>query len=195
MDRERLEKGPSFIQRRPEIKTASDIETVADTVQVPPWRRYDYVRCPEILWGIHNLQRGRPFLVPKRDRKVQEVIRELKANEDTVIELACAPIIVASALWHLNNEMSQVRTPRFSWLFIKPIENENSARFWSLLLRRIGVPRNDIAGLLALRSPSQIVESIAEFLNQFEPSPEKPSHRCPDIVAILGIDKLRGDAQ
>ena len=47
-----------------EVIFAHNLQVVADASQSGHWRQYQYVRCPELLWGIHRDHGERAALAP-----------------------------------------------------------------------------------------------------------------------------------
>ncbi len=179
-----------------EVIFAHNQQIVADAVQGKQWRQYQYVRCPELVWGIHGDHRyGRPLLLPVQDTEVASVLASLARNQDdAVLELnAVRPVAVASALWHIHLQREALIPrvpPMLSWAFVRLLENEQDSLFWRLLWNITGASVTSFQEFLRSVGRTQVVSAVADALNRFEPTAECPGHRAPDILVLVRARQL-----
>lgn len=184
-----------------EVLFASRLHNVADIVQVQGWRRHRYIRCPEVAWGIHSDQLGRPGLLPIEEPRVQVVLQSLQENLSAVVTLdKTPPIVLASALWHINhtlrNEIDPTTPPpMLSWAFIRSLDREQDRRFWELLWKVMGMTPAAILALASPASKKEAVSRLANALNQFVPDTGKGYYRSPDIIVILGAQRFKTEEE
>jgi len=169
---------------------ATDMLSVADNVQSHGWRQQQYIRCPEIRWSIHG--NGKPGLLHhSQSMKVQNVIDRLRSNNDSVLTLDESPIVVASALCHIDSQLRLEKfradcQPIISWAFIRPLDNEQDLWFWNLLLQVIGATSDELFDFLRHADRKEAVDRLTILLNKAAPDVDQPAHRCPNIIVIVG---------
>lgn len=182
------------IDQTSEINYAKYLQNVADCVQIGGWRQFNYIRCPEIAWAINSKERN---LLPAEDKSVEKVLKLLQNNKSCVLEMdnEATPLTVASALYYINNTLRNsislaVRPPMMSWSFIRAVEEELDERFWQIVWRLTGTPMKEFE--IFQNSPTTQVASLhlAKALNCFSPTYPCLGNRSPDILVIIGTNKL-----
>lgn len=174
-----------------EVIYAANQQIVADAVQGGQWRQYQYVRCPELVWGIHGEHRyGRPLLLKPDQSEVENVLASLARNQDeAILELPnVRPVAIASALWHLHIQregMIRPVPPMMSWAFVRLLENEQDGLFWRLIWSLTGASVPAFQKFLRGVGRSEVVETVADLFNRFDPTAEQPGLRAPDILVLL----------
>ena len=179
-----------------EVIFAHNQQIVADAVQGRQWRQYQYVRCPELVWGIHGDHRyGRPLLLPVQHPEVTSVLTRLAGNQDDVVlELnAVRPVAIASALWHIHLQRETLIPripPMLSWAFVRLLDNEQDSLFWRLMWNINGASGASFREFLRSVGRTQVVSAVADAFNRFEPSAQCPGHRAPDILVLVRARQL-----
>lgn len=163
-----------------------DLHTLADAMHVRRWRQHQYIRCPDLLWGIHSRRLGRPGLVGAGDHEVQRIMTALATNQDTIFQLTASPITVASALWHINGKLRRV----MSWAIVRLLDNETDGRFWRIVWQIIGAGDADFYSFLQHTGRDAILVQLQNYLNQFVPDGTMPSRRVPELIVIIGGTRL-----
>lgn len=193
---DRVEKSTPVTRFQPmEFLVAEDLQSVADHVHPLGWRQRQYIRCPELEWAIHS--KGSPGLLrPSEDKRVKEVMARLAANASRLLRLEVPPIVVGSALGHIDQLLHR-NEPGFSaalsWVFINVSDNKSSARwhdekdifFWELFFGATGLGSHQLVRFLCHPSQKKAVEYLTAYLNRFVPGRDQP-HRCPDFLVIIG---------
>ncbi|MCL6547163.1 MAG: hypothetical protein K6T61_18270, partial [Bryobacteraceae bacterium] len=173
---------------------------MADIMQVGGWRRHRYVRCPDLLWGVHaEYDRQRPGLLRTESHpEVQEVVHHLANNRRAVLEQPLSPQVVVSALHHINETLEEhfpyrKTPPRFSWAFVRAVKEEQDARFWHVVFSRVlGAPPEVFSQFLHSPTPARAARYLAEALNRFvPPSEDHPGFRAPEILVIIGTNRFQ----
>lgn len=182
------------VDQTAEVLFAYDLHTLADTMQVRGWRQFQYARCPEVAWAVHNAREGRPGLLDYEDTRVQHVIRMLNGNSSPIVRCNTSPIVVASALWHINSYQRKVMDPHMppslSWAFIRPLDREQDTQFWELVWKVMGASPEDFYAFIQHASMEEAIDRLASALNKFEPDLYCPSHRGPDILVLVGTQRF-----
>ncbi len=198
-----------------EVSYASFLSNLADNVQIYGWRQTQYIRCPELLLGLHEEHnQKRPLLLNSDDKRVKSVLELLRKNENYVVDLStievATPRVIASALWDININKrldikpldTELRPPAsLSWLFIRLTTDEQDDEFWHVFCNAIGVldciPDNTVgakAGTISdfLCSPDSTTAAsrLVNAMNCFSPSESYPSQRAPDIVVLIGLERI-----
>jgi hypothetical protein len=172
----------------------------ADIVQVGGWKHYQYIRCPELLWGIHETNiLDRPRLIDFNDLHVQSVLGLLRKPNGAVFDLIdheeVTPLHVVSALWHINTKLRGAihndRPPRFSYLCIRVTPEQTASQFWEVFWRAIGAPFSAFEQFAHASSSAQAALLLAQVLNTFQPLSPSFSYRAPDIIVIIGADHFQ----
>lgn len=193
-----------------EVIFAPHLAGMADAVHAGGWRQFSYVRAPDAVWALYGKWSGGKAhikaLIPDEGEMDAEVRRALDAlrdpdNTQTVRELDVSPAAVASALYYLNGSAvrtqnpDQALSPSLSWSFIRVHSDQDSLRFWQLVLRSCGAPPRDVEELLEVPLFERTVEVVADALSRFEPALDRPAHRSPDVLVLVGLEKLAERAQ
>ena len=160
-----------------------NIHGLADVVQIEGWRQYQYIRCPDVLWGIHSERRGRPGIIPDIKPRIQQIRHLLKENDAPILEVDASPMELTSALWHINAEFRQV----MSWSVVRLLENETDTRFWHLVWRLIG-REGDFQSFIRHPNHDAIVARLTTALNRHAPVPYSPN--TPDVIVFIGGEKV-----
>lgn len=179
------------------VKCVSSLALMTDVMQMPGWRQYHYIRCPDIEWGIHS--EGQPGYISKgfdEWSKVESMLGLLEKNESQVRALDATPEVVASALWHINDTKKKEEfgpknaPPHLSWAFIRVREDDEDLPFWHLVWDTLGTPGSDFEEFLLSVDAAEATEHLSDALNTFEPNFRKPNHRAPDVLVIIGSEHL-----
>ncbi len=176
-----------------EVLYAGKLSNVADIVQIDGWRKTQFVRCPEVAWAVSG--EGRPGLLAVEHPDVIRVLRHLDSSSKTVLSLEdTRPTAVASALVHIgqqvHDETQPLSPPGLSWCFIRAVKEEQGAAFWRTLWRLIGAPLRELDLLRDSPTPEIAAGRLTKALNVDTPEQDAPSHRAPDIIVIMGLEKF-----
>ena len=195
------EAGPREYPRQPpgdpitELSYCHYMSNIADAVQVNGWRQYTYIRCPDIMYALH--ERSKPLLAAN-DPEVGRVRTLLSSNGEPVVKLP--PDINFSAviayLRHVNfvvRENLNPIPPTLSWAFVRAVTDENDRRLWETIWRVIGASRSDLKRLRNATTSTQVAEHLARALNTFTPYESCPSHRAPDLLIICCSNRLEAE--
>ncbi len=199
---ESIENNPSArgtkIAQTAEVAYGAKLSHLADIVQIGGWRQYRFIRCPELQWAIHEDHHAqRPGLLDIADPRVETVLNLLGDNSAPVLDLQDCPEAIphalGSALWHINMSL-RLQMPRriamFSSLFIRATHDQQDSRFWEIVWRAIGAPAADFVRLHRAPSPAHAATELAEALSRFQPLESSPGHRAPDLIVIIGAERL-----
>jgi hypothetical protein len=176
-----------------EINFVTHLQHAADAFQVGGWRQSRYVRCPDIGWRIHPSGARLPSL---ESDEVQACLKTLRENVSTVWELPAnlGVINLAAALWHINmtlrNRIEYDRPPMMSWAFVRATADEQDTRFWHVVWKQLGASADNFEEFHQTSTPAAAAGKLAEALNVFFPSQASPGHRAPDILVLVGTDRL-----
>ncbi|MDB5541220.1 MAG: hypothetical protein JWQ89_2947, partial [Devosia sp.] len=171
-----------------EVVQAFRQSNVADAFHSEGWRKWAYIRLPEVRWDIHSAER--PGLLPLEDAGVTTVLRAFRESSGPVLELSgVTPSAVASALWHINTTLiphiTRRTPPGLSWSFIRATSDEQDSSFWRNLWRLIGAPADEFERFRHAPTSEHATEEIVRALNGYLPDEQRPSHRAPDLVVLV----------
>jgi hypothetical protein len=126
---------------------------------------------------------------------VARVLRHLDSSDKTVLWLDdVRPTAVASAFVHIGQQVHEQTQPRsppgLSWCVVRAVKEEQDAAFWRTLWRLIGAPLEELDLLRDSPTPQIAMGRLAKALNTFTPEEDGRSHRAPDIIVILGLEKF-----
>lgn len=176
-----------------EINFVTHLQHAADAFQVGGWRQFRYVRCPDIGWRIHPSGTRLPSL---ESDEVRACIKALRENQSTVWEMPAnlGVINLAAALWHINmtlrNRIEYDRPPMMSWAFVRATMDEQDTRFWHVVWKQLGASAESFEQFHQTSTPAAAAGKLAEALNVFFPSQASPGHRAPDVLVLVGTDRL-----
>lgn len=180
-------------QQSTEINYVKHLQHAADSFQVGGWRQFRYVRCPDVGWRIHPSGTRLPAF---ESDSVQACIRALRENQSTVWTLPAnlGVVNLAAALWHINmtlrNQIEYDRPPMMSWAFVRSDEDELDSRFWHTVWKQLGASAGSYEAFHQTSTPASAATKVAEALNVFFPSQSSPGHRAPDVLVLVGTDRL-----
>ena len=166
-----------------DVLYASTMYDLANEVQVGGWTQFQYIRCPEVAWAIHQQHNKDSHLRPK----IKLILDRLNRNTESCLTLASvSPTTLALALRYINDVIRkrkrQDQPPSLSWLFIRAIPEEQEERFWWVVWNSIGAPYTTFKEFLT--NPHRADKLLADLLNQDRPSENSYRHRAPDILVI-----------
>jgi hypothetical protein len=176
-----------------EINFVTHLQHAADAFQVGGWRQFRYVRCPDIAWRIHPSGMRLPAIDTEG---VQACLKALRENSATVWRLPAHLTLLdlAAALWHINmtlrNRIEYERPPMMSWAFVRATVDEQDTRFWHVVWKQIGASAQEYEGFHQTSTAEAAASRLAEALNVFFPSQAFPGHRAPDILVLVGTQRL-----
>jgi hypothetical protein len=178
-----------------EINYVKHLQHVADSFQVTGWRQARYVRCPDVAWHVHP---GGKHLPASDSERVAFCLNALASNKSAILELPAGvtPLDLAAALWHINMvlrnriPLPEGRPPMFSWTFIRGIEEELDNRFWQVVWHQLGATAENFEEFCRTATPHAAAKTLAQALNVFAPRIDSPSHRAPDILVLIGTNRL-----
>ncbi len=185
-----------------DVTFAADLYNLSDLAQVKGWRQYQYIRCPDVQWAVHN-RRNQKLPETEEQTEVDRVLRLFADSDNSILTLPedIKPVTVGKALWCLNNpvrkSMHPQMPPTLSWAFIRLLEGdaEQDARFWQLIWNVTGAPQIEMQQLLKTTSNDTLIDLLTSIFNRNKPDTDRPSHRAPDVIVIIGskhIDANRG---
>jgi hypothetical protein len=191
----------STFKQTAEMRRAATLSTAADICQVMGWRRYYYVRCPDVGRAIHGPKDSEDIpvdLVPSSAPEFAAVHRQLGDNQETIVSLRdVSTVAVASYLWHINRVLLpevgrqwKHRPPALSWAFIRVEEYEKDASFWHVLWRIIGAPGELFDTFRCSPTRAAALTTLGRVLNTFEPTDDARAHRAPDVLVLIGPERL-----
>jgi hypothetical protein len=97
-------------------------------------------------------------------------------------------------LWHINmtlrNRIEYDRPPMMSWAFVRATADEQDTRFWHVVWKQLGAGTDRYEEFHQTSTPTAATSKLAEALNVFFPSQACPGHRAPDILVLVGTDRL-----
>lgn len=199
LDSERCDEIEAFIQanRRDQtcsVKYAGSLAKVADIVQAGGWRQTSYVRCQDVPDAgrpdaclAEELRCNASSVLRLSSRFTAAQVEAVLRNVDRVQRLEIAQFRAGE---HPDAQRRRLRPAALSWLFVRTTREEVDARFWYLLWRLIGAPRVDFDKLHHSPTPRIAATHLAAALNCFEPTREEPAHRAPDVLVIVGANRL-----
>lgn len=180
-----------------EVVYARDLHIMADVMHPHGWRQYKYVRCPELAWAAHgrdNRGQIRPGLLSHSDSGVERAVATIQADDgQSVRRLNARPLEVISALWHLQEKRKELDPhipPTLSWACLRVRNREQSLRFWELVFDACGAPDQDLRALIEKPRFDQVVSEIAQVLDRLNPNDYRPSHRAPDVLVVVGLERI-----
>jgi hypothetical protein len=111
----------------PEVNFGAKLSNIADIVHTKGWRQYNYIRCPEIRWALHNEES--PRILKSKHPQVQSVLYQLRNNNGPILDLRkneqpVTPLAVASALWHITTARRWDPQGRFLFSVSVDLEEE-----------------------------------------------------------------------
>ncbi len=183
------------VEQSAEVRYAANLYTMADIMHVNGWRQHQYVRCPELAWGIHSERLGRPGLLDIAHAQVTDVLDKLHSNtQSSVLKLhSASEQPVASALWHINMIRLSIKPkppPSLSWAFVRAMPWEKDRRFWEVVWNVTGASMSAFNDFTQAETLESAAELLAAALNRCEPDIDNPSHRAPDILVVLAASAL-----
>ncbi|MFW6025414.1 MAG: hypothetical protein ACOCRX_03655 [Candidatus Woesearchaeota archaeon] len=185
---------------------------IADVVQSRPWRRHQYIRCPELKWYIHDFLLRKKREVLQNDdmtslerlqgivgKNIEDTIKIVENNEEPVCFLEDTyPIQVMSALWYINNKTRTgkfdfnrggLTPPKISWAVIRAIESEKDDQFWQVFWEIIGGNRPKVfEDFILSHNKKYAIEKLEKALKTFNPGINNPDFRSPDLFIIIGSE-------
>ena len=175
-----------------EINYCAYMSNVSDVVQVNGWRQHIYIRCPDIMYALH--QRADTLPAPNAPDSVRCL---LSASSDPILRVP-ADMSVSALLLYLRQvnfvereALSPNTPPMLSWAFIRATEDENDRRFWQIIWRIIGAEQHDFTRFRHANTSTDAARLLADALNTFSPRESCPSHRAPDLLVIVGAKRLQ----
>ena len=77
-----------------------------------------------------------------------------------------------------------------SWAFIRAVPDEIDTRFWQVVWETTGAGMTLYHEFQRAGTTEVAAHRLADALNQFAPKVERPAHRAPDIIALVGTEQL-----
>jgi hypothetical protein len=185
-----------------EVVYARDLHVMADAMHPHGWRQYKYIRCPDLAWAAHGRDhrgRIRTGLLSRSNAGVKRVVKAIQSEDGkSVRRLDALPLEVVSALWHLQEQRTDLDPhipPTLSWAFFRVRDCEQSLRFWELVLDACGAPEEDLRALIEKPRFDLVVSEIADVLDRLDPNDYRPSHRAPDVLVVVGLERIEEEEE
>lgn len=182
---QRATDGPS---QTASVKFARRLSNFADAFQTSNWRRFTFVRAPDLLECQLRCEAEGTTRSAEPSERVLRCLRMLAAAPGPVVEAGDGVTpedLIETALSLRDREFLGL-----SWTFVRTVADERDERFWHTIWSAAGAPREAFDALQWSHSSADTAVRLAEVLNQLSPTTSTPSHRAPHVLVIVGAERI-----